>query len=825
MEFLLLGPLEVRLDGNPLPLGPRRAERCLLGLLLLEADKLVPADRLCDLLWDGAPPENALAILQTHVSRLRSRLDPKRDGRHGFQLIAHGIGYQAAVSPESVDAFRFRAQLTTAEAISDPREKSAALRSALALWRGPLLADVATDRLRDRIGTGLDESRLSAWESCMEAELAAGRHREIIPELNDLVAANPLRERLVHSLMLALYKHGRQSCALDAFRDAKAAINEQTGLDVGPRLTELQEAILRDEAAPSEKPSPGKRVPRQLPPDISHFVGRAEHLDSLIELARSQRGRFLTIAAIHGPGGTGKSALATRAAYILSDDFTDGQLYLDLQGSTPGLPPLRGQEGLERWLRALGVDNRVIPNDEAEASAAFRDLTSERRMIFMLDNVRDAAQIKPLLPSNPECLVIVTSRTVLSTIDNTTHLKLDMLSEDEAIALMGRFDSRAANDGTSSHIVRRCGYLPLAIRIAGARIASRPEWTLKDLKDELDREHARLDVLQVDDLSVRASIKVSYDGLGSDPLAKVGRLDFVDLTKPVLDSLFYGADESGERTIANTGLKASTASLAVQLVTCVRFPLVDMMGRWNALRDLGGCALTTARRINDAKGEAESWFTLSITSRYLGKYEQAADQARNAIRRFRELADAKGEASALFALSNVHRTRSEWELAAHCLEQAIAVAQAAGLRRLQANFLDNLGTVFQRMERFQEAIRYHEAGLRIRREENFVLGIAASLENLAWTHLASGDPLKARPAFEEAANLAADVSYFTLQAGSLWGLGNAQRALGNAQAARAAWDESVAIYRRLSLMEDSEAERLLATDEPEMPSTLRALLN
>lgn len=587
MDFLLLGPLEVRRSGKPLPLGPRRAERCLLGLLLLEAGRIISVERLCDLLWDDNPPDNARNILQSHVSRLRSRLDPDRDGSNGIRLLAQGDGYRLEVELTKVDAFRFRSMTSQAEATADPAQRVRILREALALWRGPILADAVPDRLRDRIGTGLTELKLHAWEACMEAELAAGRHREVIAELTDLVAAYPLRERFVHLLMSALYRDGRQSCALDAYRAARSRIAELTGLDVSAELTSLHDAIIREEPwlLADRKRAAGQhsaKVPRQLPADIAHFVARERELANLIDTATGKND-FLTIAAIHGQGGTGKSALAIRAAHRLSGTFPDGALYLDLQGATPGLPPLDAHEGLERWLRALGLDSRRIPDSVAEAAASFRDLTADRRMLFVLDNARDAAQLKPLLPSHSGCFVIVTSRTILSTLDNATHMKIDTLTEGDALTLLSRFYKRVIlpqERSAAAAIVRACGYLPLAVRVTGARLAARPDWTLSDAAQRLEHEHSRLDELQQEDLSVRASIAVSHRSLDTDPvgsraaalLTRIGLLDCPDITAAVAAAL---ADLDGDAT--DEALERLAQQQVLQAKGIARYSLHDLI--------------------------------------------------------------------------------------------------------------------------------------------------------------------------------------------------------------------------------------------------------
>ena len=304
MEFRVLGPLEVLRGTEPVALGRRRGERCLLGLLLLDAGAVVPLDRLLDLLWDGDPPETARGTVKTHVSRLRSVLDPHRDGRLGVRLRRQGEGYLVDVDPRAVDAHRFRQLSARAMRATPAADRAAMLREALGLWRGPLLADVASDRLRDRVGTGLAELRLSMLETWAEAELECGRHRELIAELVDLVQAHPLRERLVGALMLALGRDDRQADALAVYRRTRDVLGEQLGLDPGAELRRLHDQILRGDpalapagprpTAPERRrsalagpapagpappaPDVGQLRPAQLPAHTRHFSGRDEQL-------------------------------------------------------------------------------------------------------------------------------------------------------------------------------------------------------------------------------------------------------------------------------------------------------------------------------------------------------------------------------------------------------------------------------------------------------------------------------------------------------------------------------------------------------------------
>ncbi|WP_283134502.1 AfsR/SARP family transcriptional regulator [Rhizohabitans arisaemae] len=257
-EFRLLGPVEVWRGDSRIMLG-RRAQRCLLGLLLLDTGRVVPVNRLLELLWDD-PPDNARSILHSHVARLRGTLDPDRTGSRGFRLLLRGDGYLAETDSQAVDVHRFRDLVGRARRSADPGGRSRLFRDALSYWRGPLLADVATDRVRDRLGVGLEELRLSAIESCVDAELECGRHRELLPELADLVGRHPLRERLTHAYMLALYRDGRRPDALAAYRRVCGDLSRELGVEPAGELHVLHDRIVR--ADPSLHLKPSRTRPR-----------------------------------------------------------------------------------------------------------------------------------------------------------------------------------------------------------------------------------------------------------------------------------------------------------------------------------------------------------------------------------------------------------------------------------------------------------------------------------------------------------------------------------------------------------------------------------
>jgi DNA-binding SARP family transcriptional activator/tetratricopeptide (TPR) repeat protein len=516
-QFRILGRVEVQHRGARVDLG-RRRERCLLGILLLEAGKAVATERLVDLLWDGAAPESSLSTLRAHVSRLRASLSAA-DVR-----LTHGAeGYTAHVDPYAVDAHRFRRLVERARGVEPAVERAALLREALELWRGPLLTDAASERLRDRLAAPWIELRLTAVEEAAEAEVKAGRHREVIGELTALAGEYPYRERFTTLLMLALYRSGRRADALEAFRVLSGRMREDLGLEPGAESADLHQRILTADPAlrASAEPSAAaqelpRQAPRQLPADTRAFVGRRTELDRLRRLADQaadeDAGGTVLISAIDGMAGIGKTALALHAAHSLAELFPDGQLFVDLRGHTRNQSPRSPGDALETLLRTLDVPAHRIPADTDERAALYRQHLAGTRTLVVLDNADSQAQINPLIPGTKGCLVIVTSRLRLTSFDDAELLPLDVLSPAEAVGLLRRVvgGARVADDDPLAvEIVELCGRLPIALRVAAALLRARPTWglgylaeLLRDRGSRVDRlRDAQRDVIDLFDLS------------------------------------------------------------------------------------------------------------------------------------------------------------------------------------------------------------------------------------------------------------------------------------------------------------------------------------
>lgn len=528
MEFRILGAIEASVDGRDVPLGGQRP-RLLLAALLLNAGRTVGTEELVDAVWDTRPPSSARTQLAIHVSGLRKAFAAAGATARVIETAGHGYRLDTTeVQVDAVTAERLVGEVRDgAAAPAPPAETVERLRSALALWRGKVLGGLRTPALEPAVRR-LEELRLYAAEELFDIELAAGRHHELIGELSALLGEAPLRERMRAQLMTALWRAGRQAEALETYREGRRLLVDELGLEPGPDLRRLEEAILADDPPGAETDAGAPRaVPAELPGDIAAFSGRAAEARELRRLLARPGGGPVVIA---GPGGIGKSALAVHVAHQARESYPDGHLYVDLHGATPDRKPVEPGEVLGRFLRSLGVAVAAIPADAAGAAALFRTETDGKRLLVLLDNAAGAAQVRSLLPGSRSCAVIVTSRAPLGSLDGAAHLRLDVLPAGDSVALLARTagaERVRAEPQAAETVVELCGGLPLALGIAGARLAARPHWPVRTLADRLGGERRRLAELAVDDQAVRTSFMVSYADLGDPDVARMFRVAFL----------------------------------------------------------------------------------------------------------------------------------------------------------------------------------------------------------------------------------------------------------------------------------------------------------
>ncbi|WP_189972552.1 AfsR/SARP family transcriptional regulator [Streptomyces avidinii] len=575
LRFNVLGSLEGWIDEVRLRLGGAIQER-VLCMLLLEAGRVVPVARLVEATWEKDPPVTAAHQVRKAVADLRRRIPT------GTAVIAtDGPGYRVVVADDQLDLLEFDTLTrAAARAVREGGQAAAAeaLRAALALWRGSVLSG-AGGPVIEAAATALEERRLAAAEQLFDLCLALGESGELISGLRALITQHPLRETLRGQLMLALYRSGRQAEALREYGEVRELLVNELGIDPGPRLARLYEAILRDspELAAPERPAPvaapvpvaaapvrpapdpvvpvpqdpepvlpvppvsesaapeapapaaagtGREepgtpaapadAPCTLPYDLPDFTGRAKELAELFDYVQDEgRGgdRYARIVAIDGMGGMGKTTLAVRAAHRLAGRYPDGQLHIDLHGFTPGREPVTPAAALDSLLRTLGTPGDRIPEDLEGRTALWRSKLDGRRMLLLFDNAVDAAQIRPLLPASPGSLALITSRGRLLDLDGVEWVSIGMMEPEDSTSLMAETLGAtrvAAEPAASAELAELCGHLPLALRIATARLRNRPRWTVRYLVERLRDEKRRMDELSSGERSVAATLRLSY---------------------------------------------------------------------------------------------------------------------------------------------------------------------------------------------------------------------------------------------------------------------------------------------------------------------------
>lgn len=556
LHLRLLGPVEVVTDGAPVALG-RPQLRAVLAILAVEAGRPVSTRTLVGRVWDESPPKGAEAILYSHITRIRRALDAHSPST----LIRRPAGYVLDIDRDHVDLHRFRRLAAEAAntrlPVDDQRDL---LRQALALWRGTPLADIQGQwAARQRVSWR--QQRLDTAVAWAQAELRLGGGAEVIGAIRDLHTEYPLVEPLAAALMRALAAAGRTPEALECYQAVRERLADELGTEPGPALHSTYVTVLRGEVAAPEPPTDGVVRPRpaQLPLPVRGFAGRQDTLDALDECAEADG----AIAAITGTAGIGKTALAVHWAHRAADRFPDGQLHVNLHGFDPAGEPTDPSAALRRFLAALGVRSEQTPADPEAQADLYRSLLAGKRVLVVLDNARDTAQVRPLLPGSPTTFTLVTSRNQLTPLvaaAGAHPFPLDLMSVAEASALLesrlGR-DRVSAEPAAAGAIIGRCARLPLALSIAAAR-AQRSRAALAVLAGELADTRGRLDTLDAGDpvTQVRAVFSWSYRGL-TPPAARLVRQL----------GLHPGPDVSAAAAASLAGLPAGTArALLAELV-------------------------------------------------------------------------------------------------------------------------------------------------------------------------------------------------------------------------------------------------------------------
>ncbi|MFD1323054.1 AfsR/SARP family transcriptional regulator [Micromonospora sonneratiae] len=817
MRWRLLGPIEVTAGGRVL--GIRRPQqRAVLALLLLNANRLVPAQQLVDALWADEPPASARTQVQVCVSQIRAAL---RGTELADALVSHAGGYRLAVGDGDLDLAEFTRAVGQARVASDAGQLSTAadlLRAGLALWRGPALAGAAAAFV-EAAAAGLAEQHLAAHQQLAAVELALGHSDVVIRTLEPLVAEHPLREQLVAQYMLALAGVGQQARALRLYTETRGRLIEELGVEPGAELAGAHLKVLRNELieAPAAEtvsdaaPAPAA-VPAQLPTNVAGFTGREATLRELDLLVPAdghdgQHGTAVVISAIGGTAGVGKTALAVHWAHRVAHRFPDGQLYVNLRGFdiddrlvTPG-------EALRGFLEALHVPAQRIPADVSGQAALYRTLLAGRRMLVLLDNAHDPEQVRPLLPGASGCLVVVTSRnrlTGLVAAEGARPLTLDLLSTTESRELLARRLGRgrvAAQRPAVDEIVERCARLPLALAVVAARAATQPDFPLATLAAELaDAQGGRLAALDAGDpaTDVRAVFSWSYRAL-DDAAARLFRLL----------GLHPGPDLAVAAAASLAGVPPSRVRPLLAALTRAHLLTEHLPGRYNQHDLLRSYAAELCEEVDDEPERQAARHRL--LDHYL-HVSQAADQLLDPYRLAHPITVSEAQPGAatdgptgysraldwfaveqdvlLAAVEQAARSGFDghaWQLAAalvtyldrrghwHDLAAVQRTALDAAQRRAdplgQAQAHRGIAIACTWLGRLQDAYRHYQRDLDLYRESGDRLGEAHTHIGLSWVLSRQGQPQEAIDQTRQALDLYRAIDYQVGQAKALNNLG------------------------------------------------------
>ncbi|NUW33910.1 tetratricopeptide repeat protein [Nonomuraea sp. SMC257] len=783
MEFRVLGTLELRLDGSPVPLTAPK-QRALLAVLLIAAGRPVPARRLVDELWGGSPPRSVDSTLHSLVSRLRAK---------GVSAITREPGgYRLGLEKAAVDAHAFERLAGRARESARsgaPGEAARLCREALDLWRAAALVDVPDSPAVAAERARLDGLRLAVWEEYADALAEAGRPAEVAACLRGVLAEHPLRESLWTRMIVALDRSGRPDEALAAYDRARRALAEELGLDPGPELRRVHQRILRRGEEPPagtasrvrdaeshagaarqaggaeaarrvggagmagqagsawaagqvggrERPA-GVEAPRQLPPAPGCFTGRAATFHELTALTEPGRPG---VAVISGMPGVGKSALALHWAHRMAGRFPDGQLFADLRGHRPR-EAVTPREALDRFVRALGMPAEQVPAGQDELAAAYRTLLAGRRVLVVLDDAAGPAQVEPLLPAGEGCLVLVTSRGRLSGLalrHATRAVDLDVLSEPEAVALLTEVIGPRcrAEPGAVAELARQCGRLPLALRIAAAHLAGTAHRRISVYLDDL-AERGRLASLRLRDAfgdmgvdasaaAVQATFDLSYRALGEAERTAFRRLGLVPGGGFTADALaaLLAVPPAEARARLDVLLAASLVQARPGRAMAERYHLHDLLLDYARHR---AEAEDAAPAREQAVGRLLSWYAT------IGDPLALHDDLDNVLAATRDAAEAGAEAAWRLPAA-LARTLALADCPARAAElHALAVTAAgrAGRRREAAGAHNDLGEAYERLGRYPEALAEHGAALELHRRLGDRRGTGAALRSVGTVH-------------------------------------------------------------------------------------------
>jgi DNA-binding SARP family transcriptional activator/tetratricopeptide (TPR) repeat protein len=826
VEFGVLGPLRVLIDGAPVPVRAGR-QRALLVTLLVHAGASVSVDELAEHLWGANPPARARGTLQTYVMRLRHLLGP------AAPIRTVPDGYLIDVDEKTIDLARFEPLIEQGEldrAAGNLPAASAAFTAALGLWRGPAMVDVPSENLQRDVVPRLNERRLHAMERRVEVDLELGRHAALVGELTALTGEHPLRERFWAQLMVALYRSGRQADALAAYRKVENLLGEQLGIHPGEELRRVHGQVLSGDVALEARAPvvrPDRVVPYQLPADVGDFVGRDQAVSLIQALLRTTPG--VPVVTLAGPPGVGKTALAVHTAHRMRADFPDGQLYVNLRGYAPG-PPRSAVDVLPRFLRALGVESESVPLDQDEQETMFRSRLTGQRLLLVLDNAATAEQIRPLLPGSSGCAVLVTGRDTLRGLavsHAASNIRLDVLDLDETRALLARMvgDELVAHDQQAAdELAELCAHLPLALRIAAANLISRPEMTLAEYVDEL-RDGNRLAALAVEGderAAVHAAFDLSYKALPPE-LAQMFRLlslaPGTDITPDVAAALGGLTTQDARRRLD----RLATANLVGNHAPD-RYQFHDLLREYAAERL---AFETEPGKSREAFRRLVDWSVRSA--------DNASDAMKNSLLRLPRTGALPGVTPRTFSSNIEAKTWLDAEranlvaLVVHAVERhpdsrpwqladalrgyfytqglpaewlAMAKAGLSGARATldpvgEGAMLSSLGTLYWALGQHRVALDHYQRALPPLQRADIPEAEAAVLSNIGGVYIDLGELVQAAEHLESALSFTQRIGAHQREAIALFNLGGVYLQLGQIDRAARSFEGSLAVSTRL----------------------------
>jgi DNA-binding SARP family transcriptional activator/tetratricopeptide (TPR) repeat protein len=738
-QIRLLGPVDLLVDGGSRAV-PGRTLQTLLAVLSLRTGEVVAADLLADELWGDRPPSTAANTLQRHVSSLRALLGGLATitaQPPGYVLVP--IRGQAEITDVVVADRLVHEAATTA----DLEARVAALRDALSLWRGNPLAGVADDGFLSGRAAALARQRMFVHRAWVRARIALGEGVELLAELHDLIVQEPYDEELHGGLMVALYRAGRQAEALAVARNLRASLADDLGIDPGAAIRDLEAAILRQDPSltPGSWAPPGPslrepaRAPAQLPVGVAGFTGRHDEiaeLDTHVDAARARVEESVStpepaggtvVSVLHGTAGIGKTALAVHWAHRVAPRYPDGQLYANLRGFDPRRAPTPPADVLRGFLEALGTPADQV-SDEVDALAAqFRTLLAGRRVLLLLDNARDAEQVRPLLPGAGGCVAVVTSRTPLASLaaaEGAHLVALDLLDPAEArdVLVQRLGAARVEEDGDALRdIVAACAGLPLALAVVAGRAASRRTLPLTVVAAELRTTARLLDALRGEDetTDVRTVISCSYGAL-SPRATRMFRLL----------GLHPGPDLSAPAAASLAGLSATEGQEVLDELVRAALVGVDTSGRL-AIHDL--LRAYAAERAQEDPGPARERARHRLLDHYLHTAHAAALHLGPLMESIEVPDPSPGVRPE--SVASQHEASAWFRSESAVLMAALDDAASQGLDRHAWQLAWCLDTYLHRSGRWRDQVRIHTVGLEAARAAGDVRGTASISRLLA----------------------------------------------------------------------------------------------